>query len=58
MAIAVVVLVGDSADLIPEIVEKAKTLTVGPGVTNADICPMNTKAALERAHAIITKSES
>jgi len=58
MAIAITVLVGDSADLIPEIIERTKKLSVGPGVTNADICPMNNKAAMERAVGIINKSES
>jgi malonate-semialdehyde dehydrogenase (acetylating)/methylmalonate-semialdehyde dehydrogenase len=44
MAIAVAVMVGDSAKWIPEIVEKTKTLTVGAGVDNPDIAPLNTKA--------------
>jgi len=57
MAISVVVLVGDSADLIPEIVAKTAKLSIGPGNTNADICPMNNKKAVERAKDIITKSE-
>lgn len=58
MAISVVVLVGDSADLIPEIVRKSSELSIGPGETNADICPMNNKNAVQRAKDIITKSES
>jgi hypothetical protein len=34
---------------IPEIVQKTKGLTIGPGIENKDIAPMNNKAALERA---------
>ena len=34
MAIAVVVMVGDSAEWIPEIIEKSKKLTVGKGADN------------------------
>jgi len=40
MAISVVILVGDSQKWIPEIVEKAKTLKVGPGKDNFDIAPL------------------
>jgi len=58
MAISVVVMVGDSADLIPEIVKKSATLSTGTGAANSDICPMITKASLDRATDIITKSES
>jgi len=58
MAISVVVLVGNTENWIPEIIEKAKTLTVGPGVENHDICPLNSKATLERAERIIASSES
>ena len=49
MAISVAVMVGDSAKWIPEIVERTKKLSVGPGYENKDISPMNNKAALERA---------
>jgi malonate-semialdehyde dehydrogenase (acetylating) / methylmalonate-semialdehyde dehydrogenase len=57
MAISVAVMVGESAEWIPEIVEKTKTLSVGSGFDNADITPMNTKAAMERAYSIIEQSE-
>jgi malonate-semialdehyde dehydrogenase (acetylating)/methylmalonate-semialdehyde dehydrogenase len=40
MAIAVVVLVGDTKDWIPEIVEKTKKLKVGSGFDNFDIAPI------------------
>jgi len=42
MAISVAVMVGESQNWIPEIVEKSKSLTVGPGNQNKDIAPMNT----------------
>lgn len=43
MAISVVVLVGDAAEWIPDIIEKSKGLSVGPGAGNYDIAPMVTK---------------
>ena len=46
MAISVVVLVGDADSWIPEIVEKTKKLTIGPGSENPDIGPTNNKALL------------
>lgn len=58
MAISVCVLVGDTQEWIPEIVEKTKGLTIGIGEENKDIAPMNNKAALERAEALIGTSES
>jgi len=58
MAISVAIMVGDSANWIPEIVEKTKGLTVGPGPENHDVTPMITKAAVERANRIIASSES
>jgi malonate-semialdehyde dehydrogenase (acetylating)/methylmalonate-semialdehyde dehydrogenase len=57
MAISVVVLVGDAAEWIPEIVEKSKTLTVGPGHLNPDVSPVNNKAALERIERLIADGE-
>lgn len=38
-------------------VAKAKTLTIGPGKENFDICPMNNGAAFERAKNIIAQCE-
>jgi len=43
MAISVAVMVGDSAQWIPEIVEKSKKLTVNAGIKNPDIAPLVTK---------------
>lgn len=58
MAISVSVMVGESAEWIPDIVEKTKALTVGPGLENADIAPLNTKGGLDRVHKIMAASES
>mmetsp|Transcript_103693 Transcript_103693/g.143436 ORF Transcript_103693/g.143436 Transcript_103693/m.143436 type:complete len:313 (+) Transcript_103693:512-1450(+) len=57
MAISVVVLVGDSAEWIPEIVEKSKTLTVGPGHLNPDVSPINNRGALARVERLIADGE-
>jgi malonate-semialdehyde dehydrogenase (acetylating)/methylmalonate-semialdehyde dehydrogenase len=57
MALPVAVFVGESRKWIPEIVEKAKTLKVGPGhVDGIDIGPMISPAALERARGIVEES--
>ena len=53
MAIAVAVMVGDSQKWIPEIVAKTSKLTVGAGVDNPDIAPLNTRAAKEKAERLI-----
>jgi len=58
MAISVSVMVGDSQEWIPEIMEKAKSLTVGSGATNHDIAPLNTKEQLDRLHEQLAKSEA
>lgn len=57
MAISVAVMVGESQNWIEEIVEKTKGLTIGPGVQNLDIAPLNNKAALERAVKLISTCE-
>ena len=57
MALSVAVMVGDAQAWIPDIIEKAKTLSVGAGADGADVCPLITKAALERAERIIAKAE-
>jgi malonate-semialdehyde dehydrogenase (acetylating)/methylmalonate-semialdehyde dehydrogenase len=53
MAISVSVMVGASQEWIPEIVKRTQGLSVGAGVDNKDISPLNTRAALDRAHNII-----
>lgn len=58
MAISVAVMVGESQDWIPEIIEKTSKLSTGSGLENADIAPINTKEALERVKSILGKSES
>ena len=57
MALSVAVMVGDSQAWIPELVERSKALTIGNGVDNPDVCPLITKASLERAESIIAQSE-
>ena len=58
MAITTTVFVGESADWIPEIVERTKTLSLGPGHENPDIGPMNNKTALERANRLLDPSNN
>ena len=58
MAISVTILVGEAQEWIPEIVEAAKTMTIGAGVDNKDLSPLINKAALDRAHEIIKQSET
>jgi len=58
MAQTVSVMVGEAQEWIPEIVELTKKLSVGAGVDNKDLSPLNTKAALERAKKIIKSSET
>ncbi len=48
MAISVAVMVGDSQKWIPEIVERCKKLSVGPGMKNPDIAPLVTKESKQR----------
>lgn len=57
MAISVVVLVGDAQEWVPEIVEKAKSLKVGPGAENFDIAPSNSAAQVENINALIADGE-
>ena len=54
MAISVVVLVGETRDWLPDIIEKAKKLKVGSGYDpSVDIAPMNSKEALKRVGVYI-----
>lgn len=57
MATSVVVLVGETQEWIPEIVEKAKQLTVGPGHENADIGPLNNRDHLAKVNALVADGE-
>ena len=53
MAISVAVIVGDAQKWIPDIVEKSKKLTIGPGKNNCDIAPLVTKESKERVEKLI-----
>jgi malonate-semialdehyde dehydrogenase (acetylating)/methylmalonate-semialdehyde dehydrogenase len=53
MAISVAIMVGDSQQWIPEIVERIKKLTVGAGINNPDIAPLITKESKERVEGLI-----
>jgi len=54
MALSVAVFVGDSQKWIPDLVNKAKNLKVGPGTdTKAAIGPVVTKESLQRIHRLI-----
>jgi malonate-semialdehyde dehydrogenase (acetylating)/methylmalonate-semialdehyde dehydrogenase len=57
MAISVVVLVGKAQEWIPDLVEKASKLTVGPGHLNYDIGPTNNKALLANVERLIADGE-
>lgn len=57
MAISVTVMVGQAQEWIPEIIEKTKNMTIGPGHEDKDISPLNSKEALKRAEDIIGASE-
>lgn len=58
MALSVVVMVGDTANWIPEIVEKSKTLSVGAGPDNADIAPLNNAEHLAKVERLIADGEN
>jgi len=57
MAISVIVLVGDAQEWVPELVEKAKTLKVGPGAENYDIAPLQSREHLRRVEELIADGE-
>merc|ERR1712160_228482 len=50
-------LVGEAQDWIPEIVEKTKKLTIGPGSENPDIGPTNNKALLANVERLVADGE-
>ncbi len=45
MALSVSIFVGESQKWIPSIIEKAQSLTIGPGVENKDLGPLISKEA-------------
>lgn len=59
MALSMAVFVGEASEWVPEIVERASQLKVGPGdVADVDIGPMITPQARERAVSIVTEAVS
>lgn len=55
MALPVVVMVGEAAEWVPEIVERAKKMRISAGIDDLDMGPMNTKEALGRVEGYIQK---
>ena len=53
MSISTVVMVGDAAKWIPEIIEKTKTLTIGAGKDNRDIAPLNNSEHMAKVERMI-----
>jgi malonate-semialdehyde dehydrogenase (acetylating)/methylmalonate-semialdehyde dehydrogenase len=58
MALPVAIFVGEAQNWIPELAEKAKKLTVGPGHMNVDIGPVVTKDSKKRIEMLIEKGIS
>ncbi|ORZ37004.1 Aldehyde/histidinol dehydrogenase [Catenaria anguillulae PL171] len=59
MALPVLIFIGDSAKLIPELVQRASKLTVNGGLEpDTDVGPMISAQALARAEQIISESEA
>jgi len=56
MAISVPIFVGETAEWIPEIVERTKKLTVGSGFDNADIAPICSQEAMENVYFHLAKA--
>ena len=55
MAVSVAVLVGEARGWIPDIVAKARGLTIGPGTDNPDLGPVISCAAKERIESLIAR---
>ena len=54
MALSVLVLVGEANEWVPDLIEKAKLLKLGPGTDETvDIAPLNTKDDLARVERLI-----
>ena len=59
MAISVVVLVGETGAWVDDIIEKAKSLKLGPGWdASTDIAPMNNQGLKERILSVLDKAEA
>lgn len=58
MALSVALFVGEAQEWIPELVERAKSLRVGPGSDpNSDLGPLISKDSLARAHRLIESAQ-
>lgn len=55
MAVSVVVLVGEANQWLPDLVEKAKTLKLGPGQDNLDLGPVISRNAKARIEEMIAQ---
>jgi malonate-semialdehyde dehydrogenase (acetylating)/methylmalonate-semialdehyde dehydrogenase len=55
MAVSVAVLVGEARNWVPDLVAKARTLSVGPGKDNPDVGPVISCAARERVESLIER---
>lgn len=53
MALPVIIMVGESKNWVPDLVEKAKRMTIGAGTEAIDIPPVNNKELLDRINSII-----
>lgn len=53
MALPVAVFVGEAQEWIPDLVERARKLKVGPGHLDVDIGPVVTRDSLKRIHHLI-----
>ena len=58
MAITTTIYIGEAQDWIPEVVERTKALSIGPGWENPDVVPLNSRAALDRALEVIAMPEN
>merc|ERR1711990_537280 len=56
MALPHAIFVGEAQEWIPDLIDMAKDLKIGEGMSAVDIGPMISPAAKERAHAIIESS--
>lgn len=53
MALPVVVMVGEAAEWVPEIIERAKKMRISAGSEDLDMGPMNTKESLAKVEGYI-----
>jgi len=58
MALSVAVFVGESQKWIPDLVEKAKTLRVGPGLEDLDLGPVISLESKQRIDGILSRADN